>query len=283
MDLRAAWEHDGVTSVISGHGFDSPIFTILTGPEEKIFSAHATYLYQSPVFRTACEEQIRVRDHTYGLKLPDKDPNVMAALLQYLYTGDFLDFGTMESGAGPAGAGAQLADMYSAAHDYELPNLKILVLRKLEVIIDAEERPDEFLSIMKAIYAKVNDAEEEYREFFRQCAVQLPKPVAMLREMRSLFSSCISSGGILAIDLVDAICMSYNAQRKSWTAEAPTPTSSETSLDWGECKASPSKRIMNTRDYKTVMGKVGGDITKVDQGAGGQEGKEHKERKKCDK
>ncbi|KAL8803995.1 MAG: hypothetical protein Q9200_006001 [Gallowayella weberi] len=264
MDLKAAWEHSGVT------GFDSPIFTILTGPEEKIFSAHATYLYQSSVFRTACEEQIRVHDHTYGLKLPDTDPNVMAALLQYLYTGDFLDFGTMESGVGPAGAGAQLADMYSAAHDFELPNLKILVLKKLEVIIDAEERPDEFLSIMKAIYAKVDNAEEDYREFFRQCAVQLPKPTAMLREMRSLFSSCISSGGILAIDLVDAICMSYNEQRKEWDAEAPTPSSSETSLDWVEFKASQSKHIMNTKNFKTVSQKAGkedGVGTKVKKNA----------------
>ncbi|KAL8684708.1 MAG: hypothetical protein Q9224_006175 [Gallowayella concinna] len=198
---------------------------------------------------------MRVRDHTYGLKLPDQDPSVMGALLQYLYTGNFLDFGTIESGAGSAGAAVQLADMYSAAHDYELPNLKILILEKLKVFIDAEERPNEFLYIMKAIYAKIDDADEEYRDYFRQWAVQLPKPVAMLREMKSLFSSCISSGGILAVDLVDAICMSYNEQRKYWIAEAPTPTSSENSLDLSEYKPSQSKHMMDLLNYKMASKK----------------------------
>ena len=137
MDLKAAWEYEGITSMINGEyvtsqlvwttysrltvcsGFDSQIFTLTVGPEEKVYTAHATYLCQSPVLEKMCHGQFQ-ESQTFEIRLPEDEPQAIRALILYLYTGRFLDYGTRESGNGSAGAAAQLAELYATADKYQL-------------------------------------------------------------------------------------------------------------------------------------------------------------------
>ncbi|KAL8758041.1 MAG: hypothetical protein Q9199_001771 [Rusavskia elegans] len=214
MDLKAAWEYQGVTSMINGDGFDSQIFTIITGPEEKGYTAHATYLCQSPVLERMCYGQFQ-ESQTFEIRLPEDEPQAIRALIQYLYTGRFLDYGTMESGNGSAGAATQLAELYATADKYQLQDLKALVAKNLDTVIDVEERPIDFLLIMRATYTSIPDWDKARRKHFKNLATQLPKPNFMAKPMREVFDECISGGGILATDLVSALCLDYHQQLRS--------------------------------------------------------------------
>lgn len=94
----------------STRGFDSPVFTIIVGPEKTRFNAHTAYLSQSPVLDRMCNGNFK-ESHDFHINLPFDDPPVIHAMLQYLYSGKFLDFGTVESGHGFSGAADQLADI----------------------------------------------------------------------------------------------------------------------------------------------------------------------------
>ncbi|KAL8980184.1 MAG: hypothetical protein Q9205_004658 [Flavoplaca limonia] len=214
MDLKAAWEYQGVTAVIHWDGFDSQIFTLIVGREEKVYTAHATYLCQSPVFEKICYGHFQ-ESQTFEIRLPEDEPQAIRALIQYLYTGRFLDYGTIESGRGPAGAATQLADLLIMADKYQLHDLQILVAKNLDAIIDVEERPIDFLWIMQATYASVTELDKSRRKHFKNFASQLPKPNLMGKSLREVFDECISGGGVLASDLVSALWLDYHIQLRS--------------------------------------------------------------------
>ncbi|KAL8855318.1 MAG: hypothetical protein Q9178_008032 [Gyalolechia marmorata] len=194
MEKKAAWEYQGVTSTINGDGFDSQIFSIITGPEGKVYTAHATYLSQSPVFEKICHGQFH-ESLTFQIKLPEDDPEVIRALIQYLYTGNFHDFGTIKSGRGSKGAGSQLARLYVTAEKYQLQVLKELVLSKFGSVSDPEERPIDFLCMAETMYENTPDTDTTWRTFFRSFAARLPKPNRMSKSVREVFDNFVSSGG----------------------------------------------------------------------------------------
>ncbi|KAL8727674.1 MAG: hypothetical protein Q9166_005910 [cf. Caloplaca sp. 2 TL-2023] len=216
-DMRAAWEYGEVTSMIHGNGFDSQIFIfiVIVGSEEKAFTAHESFLSQSPVFEKMCHGQFQ-ESHAFEIKLPEDDPKVMRAIIQYLYTGNFLDFGSMESGHGPKGAGSQLAALYVTAEKYQLQNLKNLVLAKLGSMIDLEVHPLDFLCIAELIYASIPDTDNLWRGFFKQYAGLMPKPRFMSKSVRCAFDVYIHEGGTQAVDMMDAICSDYDNQIQIW-------------------------------------------------------------------
>ncbi len=70
----------------TGSGFDSQIFTLIVGREEKVYTAHATYLCQSPVFENICYGHFQ-ESQTFEIRLPEDEPQAIRALIQYFYTG----------------------------------------------------------------------------------------------------------------------------------------------------------------------------------------------------
>lgn len=212
-------------------GFDSQMFTLTVGPEAKSFTAHAAFLSQSPVFEKMCSGQFQ-ESHTCEIKLPEDNPEVIRAFIQYLYTGNVLDFGSLASGHGPKGAGLQLAGLYMTAEKYQMPNLKDLVLWKLGSLLDPTKHPEEFLFIARLMYENIPDSDSGWRSLFKDCAMCLLKPSLMSKCVRTVFDHYLHQGGAQAVDMMEAKCTHYEALLDSAEVEVcEFKTRNQRSLD----------------------------------------------------
>jgi hypothetical protein len=66
----------------------SPIVTLTVGREGRLFAAHEDVLCQSPFFEVACRTQY-LDAQSKRISLPDEEPEVFSAVLEYLYKGDY--------------------------------------------------------------------------------------------------------------------------------------------------------------------------------------------------
>ncbi|KXJ91682.1 hypothetical protein Micbo1qcDRAFT_57223 [Microdochium bolleyi] len=138
----------------------SPIVTLAVGREARLFAAHEEVLMQSPFFERACRDQ-RLGAQSKRISIPDEEPEVFSAVLEYLYKGDYYPrllhnkqrnaweledaVGSPDPSEKSGGRGAVEATMfvhsvgqhllrdtvvYCAADRYGLEELKRLALRK---------------------------------------------------------------------------------------------------------------------------------------------------------
>ncbi|EMC99111.1 hypothetical protein BAUCODRAFT_120401 [Baudoinia panamericana UAMH 10762] len=139
------------TSPVSPN-LNSAIVTICVGPSHRLFAAHEDVLSRAPYFAQACRAQF-FEASGKRIDLPNEEPEVFSAVLEYLYKGDYtpkliydkkraswmLDDG---EGTGAVNAestiycngigGSVLKDtaIYCSAHRYSLPELQRLALKK---------------------------------------------------------------------------------------------------------------------------------------------------------
>jgi len=66
----------------------SPIVTITVGREGRLFAAHEDVLCQSPFFEVLCRGQY-LEAQGKRISLPEEEPEVFSAVLEYLYKGDY--------------------------------------------------------------------------------------------------------------------------------------------------------------------------------------------------
>ncbi|KAI1376988.1 hypothetical protein F4677DRAFT_63760 [Hypoxylon crocopeplum] len=66
----------------------SPIITLTVGGEARLFAAHEEVLCQSPFFERACRDQF-LEAQGKRISLPDEEPEIFSAVLEYLYKGDY--------------------------------------------------------------------------------------------------------------------------------------------------------------------------------------------------
>ncbi|KAI0489956.1 hypothetical protein F4859DRAFT_173890 [Xylaria cf. heliscus] len=66
----------------------SPIITLMIGHEGRLFAAHEEVLCQSPFFERICQEQY-LEAQNKRISLPDEEPEIFSAVLEYLYKGDY--------------------------------------------------------------------------------------------------------------------------------------------------------------------------------------------------
>lgn len=201
-------------------GFDSQIFTLIVGPEdeEKTFTAHASYLSQSPVFDRMCNGHFE-EAHTFKIRLPEDTPKVIEALIEYLYSGNCRNYGTTLSGEDTKTATHQLAELYCVAEKYGLGDLKIWIVNRLAAVTDVKNKAAEFLSVASIICARTSESDEVYRTFFKDQAVKLEMPASMSASDRRSLNECISAGSTLAIDIVDLISSKCHASLKRVEAQ----------------------------------------------------------------
>ncbi|KAL8803994.1 MAG: hypothetical protein Q9200_006000 [Gallowayella weberi] len=213
-EATKAWEWNGSKALINGDhysGFDSKIFTLIVGPEEKQFTAHASFLAQSPVFDRMCHGHFE-ESHTLQIRLPEDDPIVIKAIIQYLYSGSFHDFGTEEACGNTADAANELAEIYIVAEKYGLEDLKTLILEKLDEVTDVTWNIAEFLSVSRKIYACTSDSDDRYSKFFEVAMAEMPSLLDIVRYHLEVFQECVSSGGKLAVDMVTAILYRHSRE-----------------------------------------------------------------------
>ncbi|KAK3112215.1 hypothetical protein LTR53_011753 [Teratosphaeriaceae sp. CCFEE 6253] len=67
----------------------SVIVTISVGKDQRLFAAHEDVLSRSPWFVEACREQFFTSPGQRRISLPDEEPEVFSAVLEYLYKGDY--------------------------------------------------------------------------------------------------------------------------------------------------------------------------------------------------
>ena len=66
----------------------SPIVTICVGPNQRLFAGHEDVLCRSPYFHAACKGQF-LDASSKKINLPNEQPEVLSAILEYLYKGDY--------------------------------------------------------------------------------------------------------------------------------------------------------------------------------------------------
>ncbi|KAI8623667.1 hypothetical protein F5Y19DRAFT_352374 [Xylariaceae sp. FL1651] len=66
----------------------SPIVTLMVGREGRLFAAHEEVLCQSPFFERACRDKY-LEAQNKRISLPDEEPEIFSAVLEYLYKGDY--------------------------------------------------------------------------------------------------------------------------------------------------------------------------------------------------
>jgi len=68
---------------------NSAIITVAVGKDQRLFAAHEDVLSRSPWFASACREQFFSSPGQRRISLPDEEPEVFSAVLEFLYKGDY--------------------------------------------------------------------------------------------------------------------------------------------------------------------------------------------------
>ncbi|GAB7355560.1 hypothetical protein MBLNU459_g6034t1 [Dothideomycetes sp. NU459] len=68
---------------------NSAIITIVVGKDQRLFAAHEDVLCHSRFFVDACKENFLSQPNARRILLPDEQPEVFSAVLEYLYKGDY--------------------------------------------------------------------------------------------------------------------------------------------------------------------------------------------------
>ena len=66
----------------------SPIITLCVGSEQRLFAGHEDVLCRSSFFEAACRGQF-YDNQARRINLPNESPEVLSAVLEYLYKGDY--------------------------------------------------------------------------------------------------------------------------------------------------------------------------------------------------
>ncbi|EFY88274.1 hypothetical protein MAC_05747 [Metarhizium acridum CQMa 102] len=214
----------------------SPIVTLTVGREGRLFAAHEDVLRQSPFFDAACRGNFS-DSQSRRISLPDEEPEVFSAILEYLYKGDYYPrllhnrsrnswdledrvrtphtSPNPEIGGGCAGTvpdatvfvysvGADvLRDtvIYCAAERYGLEELKRLALRKqgLQSGIDVST----ILRSAQYAYAHTPDSDSRLRAHYLALIIRCRKTFKRSGTMQAEMEA---GGSKLFFDLFVAMC-----------------------------------------------------------------------------
>jgi hypothetical protein len=215
----------------------SPIVTLTVGREGRLFAAHEDVLCQSPFFAAACRGQY-LEAQSKRISIPDEEPEVFSAVLEYLYKGDYYprllhnkhhnsweleDAGrtphaspNIENGGGRAVPSAVEATVflsscgqyllrdtvvYCAADRYGLEELKRLALRKqgLQSGIDVGA----ILRSAQYAYAHTPDSDSRLRAHYLALIIRCRKTFKRSGTMQAEMEA---GGSKLFFDLFVAMC-----------------------------------------------------------------------------
>lgn len=85
---RSLTENDALLHHHQQPAAPSPIVTLTVGREGRLFAAHEDVLRQSPFFDAACRSAFPDAQ-SRRISLPEEEPEVFSAVLEYLYKGDY--------------------------------------------------------------------------------------------------------------------------------------------------------------------------------------------------
>ncbi|KAG5928136.1 hypothetical protein E4U42_001196 [Claviceps africana] len=214
----------------------SSIVTLIVGREGRLFAAHQDVLCQSPFFDAVCRDNFPDAQGR-RISLADEEPEILAAVLEYLYKGDYYprllrnrarnswhleDGGRVPGGSPkPENGGGQaisapnatvfvyneggyiLRDtvIYCSAHRYGLEELKGLALRKqgLQAGIDVGT----ILRSAQYAYAHTPDSDSRLRAHYLALIIRCRKTFKRSGTMQAEMEA---GGSKLFFDLFVAMC-----------------------------------------------------------------------------
>lgn len=208
----------------------SPIVTLTIGREGRLFAAHEDVLRQSPFFEAACRNAFHDAQGR-RISLPDEEPEVFSAVLEYLYKGDYYPRLLHNRGrnsweledqaqtrspnpdnrAGRAEATVYLSSVgadilrdtvvYCAADRYGLEELKRLALRKqgLQAGIDVGT----ILRSAQYAYSHTPDSDSRLRAHYLALIIRCRKTFKRSGTMQAEMET---GGSKLFFDLFVAMC-----------------------------------------------------------------------------
>lgn len=215
----------------------SPIITLTVGREGRLFAAHEDVLRQAPFFDAACQNAF-FDAQSRRISLPDEEPEVFSAVLEYLYKGDYFprlvhnrhrnswELETLvvrtpqaspnpENGGGRAAGSSEAAVflssvgadvlrdtvIYCAADKYGLEELKRLALRKqgLQAGIDVGT----ILRSAQYAYANTPDSDSRLRAHYLALIIRCRKTFKRSGTMQAEMEA---GGSKLFFDLFVAMC-----------------------------------------------------------------------------
>lgn len=230
---RSLTEQDTVTTKSAA---PSPIVTLTVGRDGRLFAAHEDVLRQSPFFEAACRSNFPDAQGR-RISLPEEEPEVFSAVLEYLYKGDYYPrlihirhrnsweledqaktphtSPNPENGGGRAGSASEAAVylssvgaevlrdtvIYCAADRYGLEELKRLALRKqgLQAGIDVGT----ILRSAQYAYAHTPDSDSRLRAHYLALIIRCRKTFKRSGTMQAEMEA---GGSKLFFDLFVAMC-----------------------------------------------------------------------------
>jgi hypothetical protein len=202
----------------------SPIITIVVGREQRLFAAHEDVLCNSPYFATALKGHF-LDGGAKKLILPDEEPEILSAILEFLYKGDYYprllhnkrrntwdleDADTKPGGRGHTESTIYLSSVggdvlrdtvvYCAAEKYGLDELKRLALRKQG--LQSGIQVDVILRSARYCYAATPDTESRLRAHYLALIIRSRKTFKRSGTMQME----MENGGKLFFDLFVAMC-----------------------------------------------------------------------------
>jgi len=209
----------------------SPIVTLTVGREGRLFAAHEDILRQSPFFEATCRGNF-LDMQGRRISLPDEEPEVFSAILEYLYKGDYYPrllhdkrhnsweledkVRTPQSSPNPEAHNSSDAAVflssvgdvilrdtviYCAAERYGLEELKRLALRKqgLQAGIDVAT----ILRSAQYAYANTPDSDSRLRAHYLALIIRCRKTFKRSGTMQAEMET---GGSKLFFDLFVAMC-----------------------------------------------------------------------------
>ncbi|KAI4114797.1 MAG: hypothetical protein LQ338_007953 [Usnochroma carphineum] len=191
-----------------GERFVSKIFIISVGQSGEDYAVHESVLRQSPVFAAMCHGHFK-EAHERRILLPADDPKDLAAIVEYLYVGDFKTVGNPNAGPSRQDCAFELASLYVTAEKYRLDAMKKLVVEKLRSCTDPSA-PAEWLAVGDLIYSATPSTDDVYPTYLQSLLIDLMYPRGGVQDPGTidLVDQWVEKGGRLAVD-INRACNAY--------------------------------------------------------------------------
>ncbi|KAF2157617.1 hypothetical protein K461DRAFT_219435 [Myriangium duriaei CBS 260.36] len=208
----------------------SPIITIVVGSDQRMFAAHEDVLQRSPFFAATCKD-VLAGSHHRRIALVDEEPEVLSAVLEYLYKGDYSprllhdkkrNSWVLEDGSdmlcNNGKSGSQNTDIatihcssigdtvlrdtavYCSAERYGLEELKRLALRKQGLVTGIDVAT--ILRSARFAYDNTPETDSRLRAFYLAMIVRNRKTFKRSKTMQME----MEAGGKMFFDLFVAMC-----------------------------------------------------------------------------
>ncbi|KAL8777558.1 MAG: hypothetical protein Q9203_003579 [Teloschistes exilis] len=156
------------------------------------------------MFAAMCQGQFKERQSS-RIDLPEDNPETFELILKYLYAVNFSAYESVSTVSDNDTAVDSRADIYLVAQEFQLQDLKTLIVEKLEIFTSVKEPPIAFLSLAKRMYANTPESDQPYRQFFIENAACMEKVENPNAAAHAAVDKAFSDGGMQAIDMAAAL------------------------------------------------------------------------------